>query len=110
MATPFHDLDAYISLPRLSGLAISPDGERLVTTMATLNDERTKYTTALWQIDPSGTQAARRLTHGITGESPPVFPADGDLLFPAARASKEGEEDTPAQLGRLPTAGGEAHV
>src|SRR5699024_3356155 len=58
----------------------------------------------------SGTQIARRLTHGISGESSPVFTAGGDLLFTAARASKEGEEDTPAQLWRLPKAGGEAHV
>ena len=84
MATPFDDLDAYISLPRLSGLAISPDARRLVTTVATLNEDKTKYTTALWEIDPTGARPARRLTHGARGESAPVFTASGDLLFTSA--------------------------
>jgi hypothetical protein len=38
--TPFADLDACIALPRLSGLALSPDGTRLLTSVATLNQER----------------------------------------------------------------------
>ena len=40
-ATPFHDLDAYVDLPRGSGLALSPDGTRLVTAVQTLNPKRT---------------------------------------------------------------------
>ena len=32
--TPFTDLDDYLALRRLGGLALSPDGIRLVTTVA----------------------------------------------------------------------------
>ena len=49
-ATPFHDLDHYLAIPRVSGLALSPDGRRLVTTVATLNSEGTEYVTALWVV------------------------------------------------------------
>ena len=41
MPGPFDDLDAYLALPRLSGLTLSPDGSRLVTSVATLDPERT---------------------------------------------------------------------
>lgn len=50
--TPFHDVDHYLAIPRVSGLALSPDGGRLVTTVATLNDLGTEYRTALWEVDP----------------------------------------------------------
>ena len=53
-ATPFHDLDHYLAIPRVSGLALSPDGMRLVTTVATLNRQGTEYGTALWELDPAG--------------------------------------------------------
>src|SRR4029078_2197915 len=38
--TPFHDLQQFVALPRLGGLAMAPDGSRLVTTVATLNPKR----------------------------------------------------------------------
>ena len=110
MSTPFHDLDAYISLPRISGLAISPDGSRLITTVATLNKERTEYRTALWEVDPQGNAPARRLTHGRTGESAPVFTAAGDLLFTAARPTEDDQDAEVAGLWSLPAAGGEARL
>ena len=56
--TPFHDLDAYVALPRGGGLVLSPDGTRLVTAVATLNPKRTKYVTALWEVDPTGERPA----------------------------------------------------
>ena len=70
---PFHDLDAYIALPRLSGLALSTDGSRLVTGVQTLDPERTTYRTALWEVDPSGERPARRLTRSSKGESSATF-------------------------------------
>ena len=71
--TPFHDLDAYVGLPRGAGLTLSPDGTRLVSAVQTLNSERTKYVTALWEVDPTGEQAARRLTRpaGYLGSTSP---------------------------------------
>lgn len=49
--TPFHDLDAYVALPRLGGLVLSPDGTRLVSAVSTLDEDATTYVTALWGVD-----------------------------------------------------------
>ncbi|WP_102142421.1 S9 family peptidase [Mycobacterium hubeiense] len=106
-STPFHDLDAFVALPRVSGLAVSPDGSRVVTTIAELNDKRTEYVTAVWELDPSGERPVRRLTRGAKGESSPVFTADGDVLFIAVRPTED-DDKPPAALWRLPAAGGEA--
>jgi dipeptidyl aminopeptidase/acylaminoacyl peptidase len=106
-ATPFDDLDDYLALPRVSGLAVSPDGSRVVTTVAELNDKRTEYVTAIWELDPTGRQSARRLTRGAKGESSPSVTADGDVLFVAVRPSED-DDKPPAALWRLPAAGGEA--
>jgi dipeptidyl aminopeptidase/acylaminoacyl peptidase len=105
--TPFDDLDDYIALPRVAGLAVSPDGTRVVTTVAELNSKRTEFIRSLWELDPGGRRPARRLTRGAKGESSPVFTAAGDLLFVAARPSED-DDKPPAALWRLPAAGGEA--
>jgi dipeptidyl aminopeptidase/acylaminoacyl peptidase len=105
--TPFHDLDDYIALPRVSGLAVTPDGSRVVTTVAELNDKRTEYVSAIWEVDPKGQRPARRLTRGATGESAPAFTAEGDVLFVAVRPTGD-DDKPPAALWRLPVAGGEA--
>lgn len=105
--TPFADLDEFLALPRVSGLAVSADGTRVVTTISELDDARTEFVTSLWELDPSGVEPARRLTHGAKGERAPAFTATGDLLFVAARPAKD-DSDPPAALWRLPAAGGEA--
>lgn len=104
---PFDDLDDYIALPRVSGLAMSPDGSRLVTAVAELNPKKTEYVTALWELDPTGAVPARRLTRGAKGEGAPAFTADGDLLFTSVRAGED-DDNPPAALWLLPAAGGEA--
>lgn len=106
-STPFDNLDDYIALPRVSGLAVSADGARLVTTVAELDEKRTEYVSAVWEVDPAGEQPARRLTRGVKGESSPAFAANGDLLFVAVRPIAD-EDKPPAALWRLPAAGGEA--
>jgi len=78
---PFDELDDYIAMPRVSGLAVSADGSRVVTTIAELNTAKTEYVTSVWELDPLGEQPARRLTRGAKGESAPAFTSDGDLLF-----------------------------
>ena len=105
--TDYTDLDAYLATPRVSGLALSPDGTRLVTTVATLDKDATRYVSALWEVDPAGERPARRLTRSAKGEGDPVFAPDGDLLFTSARPDPEGEpdEETPALLWRLPERG-----
>ncbi|MFE6968563.1 prolyl oligopeptidase family serine peptidase [Isoptericola sp. NPDC057653] len=111
--TPFHDLDRYVELPRVGGLSLSPDGTRLVTTVQTLDAKRTGWTTAVWEVDPTGTAPARRLTRSRKGESSAVFAASGDVLFTSARPDPEAEKDDEepkAALWLLPAGGGEARV
>lgn len=105
--TPFDDLDTYLALPRVSGLAVSPDGRRVITMISELNNKGAEYVTAAWELDPDGQHSARRLTYGAKGESQPTFTAAGDLLFVAARPT-DSDEEPPAALWRLPANGGEA--
>jgi len=109
--TPFHDLDAYIEMPRVAGLAAAPDGSRLVTSVATLNPDRTKYVTALWDVDPSGERQARRLTRSAKGEGEAAFLPNADLLFTSARPDPDAKDDDEVpMLWLLPAGGGEARV
>ncbi len=111
LTTPFHDLDAYIALPRLSSLALSPDGGRLVAGLAVPDEQGTGYVTSQWELDPAGRAPARQLTRGAKGESQAAFTATGDLLFVAQRAHGETPEDKakPA-VWLLPAGGGEARL
>ena len=106
-ATPFDDLDDYLALPRVTGLAASADGTRVVVTIAELTAKKTEFVTALWELDPSGHAPARRLTQGVKGEASPAFTADNDLLFVAVRPTAD-DDKPPAALWRLPAGGGEA--
>ncbi|MFJ4029963.1 alpha/beta fold hydrolase [Paenarthrobacter sp. NPDC089989] len=109
--TPFHDLDHYLAIPRVSGLTLSPDGNRLVTTVSTLNSKGTEFMTALWELDPTGREQARRITRSAKGEAGAVFAADGNLYFTSARPDPEKpDEDPVSALWVLPSNGGEARV
>src|SRR5664279_2622740 len=106
------DLDYFLALPRAAGLALSPDGNRLVTSVGTLNPDRTKYVTALWELDPSGVRPPRRLTRSEAGEAAPAFLPDDSLVFTSSRSDPEGKKadrvDEPTRLWLLPAGGGEA--
>ncbi len=111
--TPFHDLDAYVALPRQGGLTLSPDGTRLVTSVSTLDEKRTRYVSALWEVDPAGVAPARRLTRSSAGERGARFTSTGDLLFTSARpdpGASGADEDAAAALWLLPADGAEARV
>ncbi len=107
---PFADLDDYVALPRLGGLVMSPDGERLAVGVTTLCSKKKRYVTALWDVDPTGRRPARRLTRGAKGESGAAFTPSGDLLFSSVRPGEESDDDAPAALWLLPAAGGEART
>ena len=67
------------ALPRLGGLALSPDGSRLVAARRRRSTrEGTWYVTALWEVDPAGERPARRLTRSAQGRAAPAFRPDGD--------------------------------
>src|SRR5215213_4739984 len=80
-AGPTFDLDLYLSLPRVAGLALAPDGGRLVTSVATPGPDGKKFTSAPWELDPAGEAAPRRLTRSAAGEANAAFLPDGSLLF-----------------------------
>ena len=95
------DLERFQALPRVTGLALSPEGERLVTCVATLDPKKQKWVTAVWEVDPTGSRPARRLTRSAKGEGSPVFSSGGDVLFVSSRPDPDivkdkDEEDKPA--------------
>jgi dipeptidyl aminopeptidase/acylaminoacyl peptidase len=106
---PFSSLDEYIALPRVESLALSPDGSRVVLTVATLTRDRTRYERALWSVAADGSGSPTRLTRSAKGESGAAFTAAGDLLFVSGRPDVTADKDSDAaQLWLLPAAGGEA--
>src|SRR6185437_2185826 len=112
--SPFHDLNDYIAIPRVTGLRLSPDGSWLAATVQSLSPDRQKYVTSIWRIDTAG-GAPRRLTRSADGEGSPRFLPDGTLLFTSKRRRPEGQDGQPGQGGgeetalwALPADGGEA--
>ena len=107
------DFERFVRLPRLSGLHLSPDGARLVVTVAQPHASGTKMASALWAVDPAGQAPPRRLTRSAAGEGGAAFVPDGSLVFGSARPdpdAKEAEADPPAALWHLPADGGEARL
>jgi dipeptidyl aminopeptidase/acylaminoacyl peptidase len=100
--TGFASFDDFIGLSRVTGLALSPDGRRLVASVSALNEDGNKLVSSLWELDPSGSSDARRLTHSKKGERSPVFRSDGALLFVSER---DGDDDDPPALWELPSVG-----
>jgi dipeptidyl aminopeptidase/acylaminoacyl peptidase len=110
-SNPFTDLDDFVALGRVSGLALSPDGSRLVVSVAVLDEKKTAYVSSLWEVDPAGERPPRRLTWGAKSETAPAFLPDGSLVFTSARPVPDvkADDDTPAGLWLLPATAGEAH-
>lgn len=106
-SSAFDSLDDYIALPRVEALALSPDGVRVVLTVATLAKDATSYERSLWAVAADGSGTPRRLTRSTKGESGAAFTANGDLLFLSSRPDTDGD-DADTQLWVLPAAGGDA--
>ena len=108
---PFASLDAYIGLPRVEGLALSPNGRAVVLTVATLARDQTSYERALWSVPADGSGFPTRLTRSAKGESGVAFTGSGDILFVSERPDAAAEKDTETpQLWMLPADGGEARA
>ena len=109
---PFADLARFVALPRIGGLALSADGTRLAVSVQTLDPQRKKWQSALWEVDPAGVRPARRLTRSAPGESSPTWAPDGSLLFTSARPDPGSAEDADPKpaLWSLPAGGGEARL
>jgi dipeptidyl aminopeptidase/acylaminoacyl peptidase len=109
---PFADLASFVAVPRVGALVLSPDGSRLAVSVSTLDAERKKWQSALWEVDPAGARPARRLTRSAPGESSPAWAPDGSLLFTSARPDPGAAEngDPKPALWSLPAEGGEARL
>src|SRR5262245_44589798 len=96
-------LDRFGTVPRVSGLLLSPDGGRLVMPVQTLGPDGTRFVTSLWELRADGSAPARRLTYSERGESSPAFLSDGSLVFGSARPdpTRTGE-DTGGHVWLLP--------
>ena len=108
-----YDLDTFLALPRVSGLALSSDGRRLVTTIASVSPDGKKFRSALWELDPLGVAPARRLTRSASGDGGAVFGPDGSLFFVSARPNADAGPDAEESNGALwclPAGGGEAFM
>jgi dipeptidyl aminopeptidase/acylaminoacyl peptidase len=99
----YADLAAVSALPRVTGLALSPDGARLVAAVQQPDAAQARYTSALWEVPLDG-GAPVRLTRSEKGESAPAFLPDGSLLFISARPDPDGADDD-AALWVLPPSG-----
>lgn len=115
-ADAWHDLEAYIALPRLGGLTLSPDGTRLLVQVSGLDRDRTAFRSSWWSLDVTGQKPARRLTRSVEGEGFATFLRDGSLLFgsrrptpPEADTSEAASSDDVAPLWLLPAEGGDAY-
>lgn len=99
----------FTSIPRVSGLVLSPDGRRAVLTVQTLSADSTRFVSSLWEVPASGDGEPRRLTFSDKGETSPAFLPDGSLVFVSGRSDPTVKEDeAESRLWLLPNAGGEA--
>lgn len=114
MSDHFGDLAAFVAIPRVGGLRLSPDGRRLVASVSVLAPDAKTWISTLWDVDPDGAREAVQLTRSAKGDSGPVFLPDGDLLFrssrpdPTAAPGPDAPDDDVPALWLLPAAGGEA--
>jgi dipeptidyl aminopeptidase/acylaminoacyl peptidase len=114
-ATPFHHLNDYLAIPRVTGLRLAPDGSWLAATVQSLSPDKKKHVTSIWRIDTAG-GPPRKLTRSAKGEGNPRFLPDGTLLFTSERpdpdhangpGNGQGDGDE-TSLWLLPAGGGEA--
>jgi dipeptidyl aminopeptidase/acylaminoacyl peptidase len=106
--TDYADLSAYVALPRITGLALSQDGARLVAVVQRPDPKGARYVSALWEVplDDSSAEPVR-LTRSEKGESAPAFLPDGSLVFTSVRPEPDadGDDQDEGALWVLPPAG-----
>jgi len=103
--TDFSDPEALLRLPRLASVAALPGG-RVLAAIQEADEHGAKTPSALWELDPAGTEPARRLTRSEKGESGPRPGPDGTVLFTSSRPDPAGASfEDKAGIWRLPTSG-----
>lgn len=105
---PF-SLDVYNAIPRVGGLLLSPDGQRLVLSVQMLSPDGTRFVTSLWELAADSSSEPRRLTYSEKGEGSAAFLPDSSLVFSSARPDPTVKDDEgQGRLWRLPAGRGEA--
>ena len=91
--TDAFDFDAFLRLPRLSGLRVSPDGRRAIVIVGRPAPDGKKMHSSVWELDPTGDRRPRRLTRSAPGESAAAFARDGSILFTSSRPDPDRKPD-----------------
>ncbi len=86
------DLEAFLAMPRLLSLHVSPDGARLALTIQTVAADGKSYVGAIWEVPTNGYGAPRRLSRDGADETARGFTPDGSLLLTAPRPAADGGE------------------
>jgi dipeptidyl aminopeptidase/acylaminoacyl peptidase len=102
--------EVFAGLPRLTGLALSVGGDRLIASAQVVNGEGNSFVPTLWDVDPAGEREARRVTRSVRGEYAPAFAPDGRLMFLSGRentdpCTRAGHDGTGPGLWALPEYG-----
>ncbi|MFC8427366.1 alpha/beta fold hydrolase [Streptomyces sp. NPDC057253] len=97
--------DRLVAQPRPQGLALAPDGTRLVLAVQTPDEEGSRYVSELWEVDPAGERDPHRVPGSQQGDFAPAFTADGTLLFLSDRESGEPGHEAGASLWSLSSSG-----
>ncbi|MFN9089647.1 MAG: prolyl oligopeptidase family serine peptidase [Gemmatimonadaceae bacterium] len=105
-------------LRAVGGVALSPDGSKVLYTVSAWEHPNARGDTALGDrherrshvyLVPAAGGTPRQLTYGERGESQPSWSPDGKTIaFVAARGSGTGDDAPRPQLWLLPAEGGEA--
>ena len=103
--TDAFDFDAYLRLPRVSGLRVSPDGQRLVVSVGRPAPDGKKMHSSLWELDASEDERPRRLTRSAPGESAATFARDGSILFTSTRPDPDRAPDDGRRTTTSPACG-----
>ena len=87
-------LDAFLALPRLVNLHLSPDGARLALTVQSVAADGRKFESTIWEVPTSGDGPPRRVSVEGTDETARGFTPDGSLVFTTPRRRPDrGEPD-----------------
>jgi len=114
--TPFEDLHAYIAIPRVTGLRLSPDGTWLAVTVQQPDPDGKKYISSIWRIPADGAgpddRHAQRVTNDDLEDWFPHPSPDGKwLLFLSFPHGTEGHNDRNQriQIRMIPMPGERLH-
>ena len=95
------------ALARIGGLALSPDGQRVVCSVTTSSMADNTSATDLWLL-PTTRAAPRRLTRCGGKDGQAAWSPTGERIAFVAQREQQGQQDATAQLYVIAADGGEA--